>query len=104
MIEPGALAKSANWEFKPSQAGWGDHASMLSAMESAVTGRAFLLGDRFSMADVIFGGTLRYMLRFNMLEARPAFVAYSERLAARPALQRAEARNLAVAKEHGLGA
>jgi glutathione S-transferase len=102
VIEPGSMAKAANWEFKPSQAGWGDHASMLRAMESAVTGREFLLGDHFSMADVIFGGTLRYMLRFNMLEARPAFVAYSDRLAARPALQRADARNVAVAKEHGL--
>jgi glutathione S-transferase len=102
VIEPGALAKAANWEFKPAQAGWGDHESMLRAMESAVTGREFLLGDRFSMADVIFGGTVRFMLRFKMLEARPAFVAYSERLAARPALQRADARNLAVAKEHGV--
>jgi glutathione S-transferase len=102
VIEPGSLAKAANWEFKPAQAGWGDHESMLRAMESAVTGREFLLGDRFSMADVIFGGTMRFMLRFKMLEARPAFVAYSERLAARPALQRADARNLAVAKEHGV--
>ena len=76
--------------------------SMLRAMESAVTGREFLLGDRFSMADVIFGGTVRYMLRFKMLEARPAFVAYNDRLGARPALQRADARNLAIAKEHGL--
>ena len=102
VIEPGAMAKAANWPFKPSQAGWGEHEAMLRAMESAVTGRKFLLGDRFSMADVIFGGTLRYMLRFDMLEARPAFVAYSDCLAARPALQRADARNLAVAKEHGL--
>jgi glutathione S-transferase len=102
VIEPGALAKSANWTFKPSQAGWGDYDAMLRAMEAAVAGGSFLLGERFSMADVIFGGTLRFMLRFKMLEARPAFVAYTERLDARPALQRADARNLAVAKEHGL--
>lgn len=102
VIEPGTMAKAAKWEFKPAQAGWGDHDSMLRAMESAVTGREFLLGDHFSMADVIFGGTVRYLLRFKMLEARPALVAYSDRLGARPALQRADARNLAVAKEHGL--
>lgn len=104
VIEPGAMAKAARWEFKPAQAGWGEHEAMLRAMESALAGGEFLLGPQFSMADVIFGATLRFMLRFNMLEARPAFVAYSERLAARPALQRAEARNLAVAKEHGLQA
>jgi len=54
------------------------------------------------MADVIFGGTLRYMLRFKMLEPTAAFTGYSERLAARPALQRAEARNAKIAADHGL--
>jgi glutathione S-transferase len=75
---------------------------MLRAMESALSGRDFVLGDRFSMADVIFGGTIRFMLRFKTLESKPAFTAYSERLGARQALQRAEAKNLAIAKEHGL--
>ncbi len=103
VIEPGSMAKMNNWDAKPGQAGWGTYGSMLTAMESALADRAFLLGDTFSMADVVFGGTLRYMLRFNMVEKRPAFVAYAERLGARPALQRADARNAAVMKEHGLG-
>ena len=102
VIEPGSLAKAAHWEFKPSQAGWGEYEAMLGSMESAIADRKFVLGDRFSMADVIFGGTIRYMLRFKMLEPRPAFTAYDERLAARPALQRADARNMAIAKERGL--
>ena len=103
VIEPGSMAKAAGWEFKPGQAGWGAYDTMLGAMEAAVRDRDFVLGTMFSMADVIFGGTLRYMLRFSMVEARPAFTAYSERLAQRPALQRAEARNAAVIAEHGLG-
>ena len=37
-----------------------------------------------------------------MIEPRPALAAYAERLAARPALKRAEARNAAVVEEHGL--
>src|SRR3712207_8157702 len=44
----------------------------------------YLLGERFTMADAIFGGTLRYMLMFKMLDPRPVFSAYAERLAARP--------------------
>ncbi len=102
VIEPGAMAKLAGWQFKPGQAGWGSYESMIGAMESAIAGRDYVLGDRFSMADVIFGGTLRYMLRFKMIEPTPTFAAYAERLGARPALQRAEARNVAIAKEHGL--
>ena len=102
VIEPGAMAKAAGWPFKEGQAGWGSHEAMLSAMESAIAGRAFVLGDTFSMADVIFGGTVRYMLGFKLVEPRPSFVAYAERLAGRPASQRADARNAAVREEHGL--
>jgi glutathione S-transferase len=103
VIEPGMLAKSSGGQFKASQAGWGTYESMLAAMESALAGKSYVLGARFSMADCIFGGTIRYMLRFKMLEATPTFSAYAERLAARPAAQRADARNAAIVKEHGLG-
>ncbi len=102
VIEPGAMAKRAGWDFKEGQAGWGSHEAMLSAMESAIEGRTFILGDTFSMADVIFGGTVRYMLAFKLIEPRPLFTGYAERLAARPALQRSEARNAAIREERGL--
>jgi glutathione S-transferase len=102
VIEPGVLAKAGGWDFKPSQAGWGSYDAMIAAMEAAIAGRDFILGSQFSMADVIFGGTLRYMLTFKLIEERPAFKAYAERLGQRPALGRADARNAASRKEHGL--
>ena len=103
VIEPGSMAKAAGWDYKPGSAGWGTHEAMLAAMEAALAGRDYLLGAEFLMADAIFGGTLRYMLRFSMIEARPSFTAYAERLSARPAAQKADARNAAIAAEHGLG-
>jgi glutathione S-transferase len=102
VIEPGAMAKAAGWPVKHGQAGWGSYEAMLAAMESAVADRQYILGDTFSMADVVFGATVRYMLSFKMIEPRSAFTAYAERLAARPALKRAEARNAAVVEEKGL--
>jgi glutathione S-transferase len=102
VIEPGSLAKMQKWEYRASQAGWGDHDAMLQTIESAVAGRQWLLGDMFSMADVIFGGTLSWMVRFGMLQASPAVGAYVGRINARPAAQRAAARNAAMIKEHGL--
>lgn len=102
VIEPGAMAKLAGWTFKEGQAGWGSYDAMLTAMESAIAGRDFILGDTFSMADVVFGGTLRYMLMFKMIEPRPSFSAYAERLGARPALQRCDAKNAAIREELGL--
>ncbi|MBZ0119691.1 MAG: glutathione S-transferase family protein [Sandaracinaceae bacterium] len=103
VIEPGSMAKAGGWQFKPSQAGWGTHEAMLGAMEAALKSPPYLLGERFTMADAIFGGTLLYMLRFDMIEKRPSFTAYAERLSARPALQRADEINARVRAEHGLG-
>ena len=103
VIEPGAIAKMNNWEAKASSVGWGTHESMLDGIEFAIRDRQYLLGDSFSMADVIFGGTVRFMLRFKMIEARPAFTAYAERLSARPAALRADARNAAIVEERGIG-
>jgi glutathione S-transferase len=103
VIEPGVMAKQGGWAYKESQAGWGAYDAMLKATESAIAGRDYILGDEFSMADVVFGGTLRFMLAFKSIEERPSFTAYAERLARRPALQRAEARNAAQRAELGLG-
>jgi glutathione S-transferase len=102
VIEPGTMAKMANWDCKPSQVGWGTYEAMVGAMVSAIADRQFVLGDQFSMADVIFGGTVRFMLRFDMVEKRKELTDYAARLGERPALQRADARNAQVMQEHGL--
>ncbi len=96
VIEPGLLAKAANWEFRPSSAGWGTYESLLTTMQHALRDdRDYVLGDEFSMADVVFGGTIGYMLQFGMLEPLPVFTQYTERLAKRPALQRTNEINTA---------
>ena len=72
-------------------------------LEAAIGDGPWVLGERFSMADVCLGATLRSLLRFGLLEARASMTAYAARLEARPALQRAEARNGRMIAEHGLG-
>ena len=103
VVEPGCMAKAAGWDFRPSQAGWGTYERMLDTIDAGIGDGPWLLGDRFTMADVILGGTLRWMLSFDMIEKRPAFESYAERLAARPAAKAADARNAAIVKERGLG-
>jgi glutathione S-transferase len=102
VIEPAVIAKGGGWTYRESAAGWGTFDAMVATAESVVRDRPYVLGDAFSMADVVFGGTIRYMLAFKSIEPRPAFTAYAERLGARPALQRAEERNAAIQREHGL--
>lgn len=103
VIEPGAMAKMNGWTFKPGQAGWGEFDAMVAAIDGAIGKGPFVLGDRFTMADVILGSTLRFFHRFKMLEPTAVTGPYVERLEARPALRRADDRNAAVTKEKGLG-
>lgn len=102
VIEPAVMAKSSGWQVKDFSAGWGTYEAMISAAESAVARGPFLLGEQFSMADVVFGGLLRFLIGFKQIEPTPVFSAYVQRLNARPAFQRAEARNAAMRKELGL--
>ena len=102
VVEPAVMAKSSGWVVKEVAAGWGNYASMIAAAESAIAGRQYVLGDEFSMADVVFGGLLRFLIGFKQMAATPTFSRDVERLDARPAFRRAEARNLAMRKQLGL--
>ena len=102
VVEPACAAKLGNWDAKPSSVGWGSYDEMVQTMERALTGHDYVTGDAFTMADVVFGGTLRFMTMFKMVEATPTFAGYLDRISARPAAQRADAKNTAVREAHGL--
>jgi glutathione S-transferase len=100
VIEPGCYAHSGGWDFKPSAAGWGAYPEMLATIERAIGDGPWLLGDRFTMADVCFGGTLAYMVMFDMIEKRSSFLAYVDRIEARDARKRARDINTQVREAH----
>lgn len=103
VVEPASMAKAAGWTYREGAAGWGNHAAMVEALRAALSGGPFVLGDDFSMADVILGSTLRYMLQFKMLDAEPLFDAYVARITDRPAWRRAQEVNAASVAAMGLG-
>jgi len=69
--------------------GWPTWDLVLKEFADAVDHRQWLLGDRFSAADVMLGSVLSIGLFCEMIPPLPALVAYSQRLADRPASQRA---------------
>ena len=73
--------------------GYGSYETVLDVVASAVATGPYLLGDQFTAADVVLGSGLRWGMAFRLLPERPEFVAYAARLASRPALQRAEAKD-----------
>jgi glutathione S-transferase len=70
--------------------GYGSYDLAIDAFESAVRGKAFVAGGRFSAADVYVGSMLAFMMGFKLMEPRPVFSEYVERLEARPAWKRAK--------------
>lgn len=102
VIEPAAMAKTGDWKYGAGQAGFGDFDSMSKTIDVAIGAGPWILGERFTMADLIFGSTVRYLMRFKMLEPSPAISAYVERLNARPAAARADAKNAEIVEARGL--
>jgi glutathione S-transferase len=102
VIEPGCMAHANKWEYRASAAGFGTYEEMLDTISAAIGKGPWLLGEQFTMADLVFGGTVRYMTMFGMIDKRPEFTAYVERLSARPAALRAREINERITDERGL--
>jgi glutathione S-transferase len=73
--------------------GWPKWELVLKEIADAVADRQWLLGDRFSAADVMLGSVLSIGLFCKMIPPLPPLAAYNDRLAARPANPRASQLN-----------
>ncbi|HET9148029.1 MAG TPA: glutathione S-transferase family protein [Acetobacteraceae bacterium] len=69
--------------------GYGSFDAVMDTLEDAVFRNEYLLGSRFSAADLYLGSQIGFGLMFNSIEKRPAFEAYWARLSRRSAFQRA---------------
>lgn len=64
----------------------------VAVVEEALAGRDHLVGDGFSVADVVVGGVLTFARMSELAELPPGIVPYVDGLEARPARQRAYTR------------
>ncbi len=73
--------------------GWGSYDDVLRTLKTALGQGPYLLGDRFSAADVYVGSELRWGMMFGApgLKGEKLFDDYVSCLNARPALQRTSA-------------
>ncbi len=68
--------------------GYGKYEDVVNTVEKALTPGPYLLGDRFSAADVYVGSQLGFGLMMKSLEPRPVFQSYLGTLSQRPAYRR----------------
>ena len=92
-LEHAATNKAFDFEVpddRKGMAGYGSLSDVVSTLEGALTGRDYIVGDRFSAADVYLGSHVGWGMQFGTIERRPAFERYWARLSARPAAVRAK--------------
>ena len=70
--------------------GYGTYELAMQVLEQAVSSADYLVGNRFSAADVYVGSHIGFGMQFGTIEKRGAFERYWSRLNARPAKQRAD--------------
>ena len=99
-LEPAMLDKFAGIvRENPASTGHGSFDDVLGLVETAIVADGpYLLGDKFTTADVVMGSTVRFAAMFGAIEEKEPFTAYLNRIKARPAFQRAQARSEKIAQ------
>jgi glutathione S-transferase len=87
--DPGPLAMSP----------YGSYEAVIDLLEAQLRPGPWLLGDRFTAADVLWGTALTWTMMFKVVPERPVFLEYAKRLRARPAYIHATAADQALASE-----
>ena len=91
VLEPASTARFQGWD-KDKPTGFGAFEEAEAIFSKQLESAPYMLGERFSAADVLFGSAVQFF-KGNLLPARKHYDDYLARLAARPAFQRAQARD-----------
>ncbi|KAB7764839.1 glutathione S-transferase family protein [Xanthomonas maliensis] len=91
-FEPAMTDQAAKRPPAPqSMSPYGDVATVVEVVDAQLARGPYLLGERCSAADVLWGSALGWMVAFGLLDPPGPTRTYVERMAARPAVARAAA-------------
>ncbi len=72
---------------------YGTYDATIDALAGALRQGPYVLGEKFSAADIVIGSGVRWMLLFKLIPARAEFTSYVERLSTRQGLASAVAKD-----------
>jgi glutathione S-transferase len=98
-FEPALVDKSQKHAPPPSMAPYGDYDTMLKTLTDQLARGHWVLGERFTAADVLWGTALAWTVMFGLVPETPVVKAYVDRVNARPAVVRARAKDAAWAQQ-----
>lgn len=97
-FEPAVVDRSMkNAPAAPSTSPYGDFDTMLKTLTAQLAAGPWLLGDRFTAADVLWGSALTWTTTFKLVPSSPAIKTYIDRWTARPSVARVRARDSGLA-------
>ncbi len=89
-FEPALIDRSLKREpAPPSTSPYGDYETMLKTLTDQLAAGPYLLGERFTAADVLWGSALRWTTMFKLVPETDVVTAYIARVTSRPAFARA---------------
>jgi glutathione S-transferase len=93
-FEPAVVDRAMKREpASPTMCPYGDYDTMLKTLVDRLREGPYILGDRVSAADVLWGGALTWTTAFKLVPELPEIAAYVERMGSRPAVARARAKD-----------
>lgn len=97
-FEPALVDRALKREPAPaSTSPYGDFDTMLKTLTDQLARGPWLLGDRFTAADVLWGTALTWTTQFGLVPETPVIRAYMDRVNARPAFARARQKDAELA-------
>lgn len=91
VVDPGLTARALKLDAPSHVVGWGDYGAIVETLLTALRGKDYLFGARFTAADVALGGVIIWGMYGRTLPNDPVLEAYAARLQARPANRKAAA-------------
>jgi glutathione S-transferase len=83
----------------PATCPYGDYDTVIKTLTDQLAKGPYLLGEKFTAADVLWGIALAWTTMFKLVVATPVIQAYIDRINARPAIARARAKDVELAAE-----
>jgi glutathione S-transferase len=100
-FEPALIDRAMKREPAPAtQSPYGDYDTMLGALQAQLSKGAYLLGERMTAADVLWGTALNWTMMFGLVPKNDVFTAYTERMIARPAFKKVTVEDAELAAQH----
>jgi len=100
-FEPAVVDRARNLDAPPQvMSPYGRYETVIETVNAQLRQGPYLLGERFSAADLLWGMALSWTTQFGLVPRTPEIEAYVARHAARPAVARVAARDAALAAEH----